>query len=145
MKPSRLGGTLIVMGSFCAIAGSFLPWIEATDPATATTLTKVGVDGHYAMLVDALAVIAATFGAFVLVRRGGSTALALLLTAMALAQLGLVIFVGTNLSRGVAQLEAEGAVAAIGVGLYLTGFGAVVEAAGGVLASVKPRSLQPSA
>ena len=77
--PSRLGGVTIVIGSLCAIAGSLLPWIEATDPASGLTLTKAGVDGHYAMLVDLLAVIAAIFAAFVLIRQRGSTTLALLL------------------------------------------------------------------
>jgi hypothetical protein len=145
MTPARTGGIVIVIGSCCAIAGSFLPWIEATDPASGTTLSRTGVDGHYAMLVDLLAVIAAALGAMVLVRRRGSIPLALLLTAMALAQLGIVIFVGSNLSRGVVELEAAGAVAGIGLGLYLTGFGAVVTVAGGVLASLKLQLQQSSA
>jgi hypothetical protein len=133
------------MGSGCAIVGSFLPWIEATDPASGITLTRTGVDGHYAMLVDLLALIAAAFGVLVLVRRRGSTALALLLIAIALSQLGIVIFVGSNLSRGVVQLEAAGAVASIGLGLYVTGFGTVVTAAGGVLASMNLQLRQSGA
>lgn len=134
MAPSRVAGIVTVVGSSCAIVGTFLPWIEATDPSSGITLTKAGIEGHYAMLVDLLAVIAAGFGGFVLFRRPASAAVVLTLTMLALAQLGLVIFVGSNLSRGVVQLQAVGALASIGLGLYLTGLGTVVAVVGAILA-----------
>jgi hypothetical protein len=134
MAPERLAGILTIVGSGCAVVGSFLPWIEATDPSSGITLTKAGIEGHYAMLVDLLAVVAAGIGGFVLFRRPASAAVVLTLTVLALAQLGIVIFVGSNLSHGVVQLQAVGAVASIGPGLYLTGFGTVVAAVGGILA-----------
>ena len=86
------------------------------------------------MLVDLLAVIAAGIGGFVLFRRPASAAVALTLTVLALAQLGLVVFVESNLSHGVVELQAAGALASIGPGLYLTGLGTVVAGLGGVLA-----------
>jgi hypothetical protein len=133
MAPERLAGILTIVGGGCAVVGSFLPWIEATDPSSGITLTKAGIEGHYAMLVDLLAVVAAGIGGFVLFRRPASAAVVLTLTVLALAQLGIVIFVGSNLSHGVVQLQAVGAVASIGPGLYLTGFGTVVAAVGGIL------------
>ncbi len=133
MRVARLAGIVTVVGSGCAIVGSFLPWIQATDPSSGTTLTKAGIEGHYAMLVDLLAVIAAGIGGFVLVRRLASATVGLTITVLALAQLGLVIFVGSNLSYGVVQLQAAGALAGIGPGLYLTGLGAVVALVGGLL------------
>lgn len=137
--PARLAGIITVVGSGCAIVGSFLPWIEATDPFSGITLTKAGIEGHYAMLVDLLALIAAGIGGFVLFRRPSSAAVALTLTVLALAQLGLVIFVESNLSNGVVQLQAAGALASIGPGLYLTGLGTVVAGLGGVLAWTRRR------
>jgi hypothetical protein len=131
MSSVRLAGIATLAGSGCAILGSFLPWITAADPSTGTTLTKAGVDGHYAMLVDLLAVIGAGIAGLLLLRGQAPTAPAVMLTTLALAQLGLVIFVGTNLSRGVAQLEAAGATAGLGSGLYLTAFGAFLALAGG--------------
>ena len=127
------GGIVTLVGCCCAIAGSFLPWIEATDPASGTTFTKAGIDGHYAMLVDLLALIAAVIGGFVILRRTGGAVLSLTLTILAVAQLGLVIFVASNLSLGVVHLQAAGATAGLGLGIYLTGLGAVIALAGGIL------------
>jgi len=129
----RLAGIVTLVGCCCAIAGSFLPWIEATDPASGTTFTKAGIDGHYAMLVDLLALIAAAIGGFVILRRTRGAVLSLTLTLLAMAQLGLVIFVATNLSLGVVQLQAAGATAGLGLGIYLTGLGAVIALAGSFL------------
>ena len=140
MAPPRLAGIVTVAGSACAIVGTFLPWIQATDPSSGDTITKAGIEGHYAMLVDLLAVIAGGVGGFVALRRRASAAVALTITMLALTQLGLVVFVGSNLARGVVQLQAAGALASIGLGLYLTGFGAVVAVVGGVLALTKKRS-----
>ena len=137
MAPPRLPGIVTVVASGGAILGTFLPWIEATDPSSGVTLTKAGIDGHYAMLVDLLAAIAAGIGGFVLFRRKASAAVALTLIMLALAQLGLVIFVGSNLARGVVQLQAVGAVANLGLGLYLTGLGSEVAVVGGILALTK--------
>jgi hypothetical protein len=134
MAPPRLTGMVTMVGSGCAIVGSFLPWIEATDPSSGITLTKAGIEGHYAMLVDLLALIAGGIGGLVLFRRPVSTAFALTLTFLALAQLGLVVFVGSNLSKGVVQLQAVGAVASLGPGIYLSGLGTVVALVGGILA-----------
>ena len=141
-SPLQLAGIVTLVGSTCAIVGTFLPWIEATDPSSGGTLTKAGIDGHYAMLVDLLAVIVAGIGGFVLLRRTASAAVALTITMLALAQLGLVIFVGSNLARGVVELQAVGAVASLGLGIYLTGLGAVVAMVGGILA-LKKRPLGP--
>ncbi len=134
MAPPRLAGVVTVVGSSCAIVGTFLPWIEATDPSSGITLTKAGIEGHYAILVDLLAVIAAGIGGFVLFRRPASAAVVLTLMMLALAQLSLVIFVWSNLSRGVVQLQAVGALASIGLGLYFTGLGTVVALVGCILA-----------
>lgn len=131
---------LTLVGSGCALVGGFLPWIEATEPSSGIALTKVGIEGHYAMLVDLMAVIAAGIGGFILFRRPVPAAIVVAVTVLALAQLGIVIFVGSNLSRGIVQLQAAGAVANIGPGLYLTGFGAVVAAVGGILAWTARRS-----
>jgi hypothetical protein len=130
---NRLAGIVTLVGCSCAIAGSFLPWIEATDPASGTTFTRAGIEGHYAMLVDLLALIAAVIGGFVILRRIGGAGLSLTLTMLAMAQLGLVIFVASNLSLGVVQLQAAGATAGLGLGIYLTGLGAVIALAGGIL------------
>ena len=137
MAAARFAGILTVVGSGCAIAGSFLPWIAATDPATGITLTKAGIDGHYAMAVDLMALITAAIGGFVLSRQQAPAAVALAIIALALAQLGLVIFVGSNLSRGVVQLQAVGAIASLGLGMYLTAMGTVAELVGGTLAWTK--------
>jgi hypothetical protein len=114
-----------------------LPWIVATDPATGITLTKAGIDGHYAMVVDLLALISGAVAGFVLLRQHASAAVALAIVVLALAQLGLVIFVGSNLTRGVVQLQAVGAVASLGFGVYLTALGAVTELIGGTVALTK--------
>jgi len=139
-----MAGILTIVGSGCAVAGTFLPWIEATDPASGVTLTKAGIEGHYAMLVDLMAVIAAAIGGFALFRRpvpaSGKVAVVISITVLALAQLGIVIFVGSNLSHGVVQLQAAGAIANVGAGLYLTGVGTVVAALGGILRVVANRN-----
>lgn len=137
MTPTRLAGIVTVVGSGCAIAGSILPWIEATDPASGITLTRAGIDGHYAMVVDLMAFIVAAIGGFVLPRRPASIAFVVAIVVLALAQLGLVIFVGSNLARGVVQLQAAGAVASLGFGLYLAALGAIIELIGGILAWTK--------
>jgi hypothetical protein len=133
MAPARLAGIVTVVGSGCAIVGSFLPWIEATDPSTGITLTKAGIEGHYAMVVDLMALIAAAIGGFVLFRRSASAAAAFAIVVLAFAQLGLLVFVGSNLSRGVVQLKEVGAVASLGDGLYVTALGAFISMIGGIL------------
>jgi hypothetical protein len=52
---------------------------------------------------------------------------------LAFAQLGLLVFVGSNLSRGVVQLKEVGAVASLGDGLYVTALGAFISMIGGIL------------
>lgn len=140
---ARLAAVVVASGSVCAIAGSFLPWIQATDPAAGITLSKVGIDGHYAMLVDLLAVISAGIAGIVLLRGQARTVVAVTLSALALAELVIVIFVGSNLARGVAQLEDAGATAGLGVGLYLAGLGALIAGAGGAFMWIQSRRLQP--
>ena len=143
-RQARLAAVIVLLGSVGAIAGSFLPWISATDPSVGVTLTKVGIDGHYAMLVDLLAVISAGIAGIVLLRGQAPTPVAVILTALALAELGIVIFVGSNLSRGVAQLEAAGATAGLGSGLYVAALGAAIAAAGGAFMWIRSRRLEPS-
>lgn len=140
---ARLAAVIVLLGSVGAIAGSFLPWISATDPSVGITLTKAGIDGHYAMLVDLLAMISAGIAGIVVLRGQAPTLVAVILTALALAELGLAIFVGSNLARGVAQLEAAGATAGLGMGLYLTGLGAVIATAGATLMWIQGRRLGP--
>ena len=133
---------VVALGSVGAIAGSFLPWIQATDPAAGITLSKAGIDGHYAMLVDLLAVISAGIAGVVLLRGQAPTAVAVTLSALALAELVIVIFVAWNLARGVAQLQEAGATAGLGIGLYLAGLGAVVAVAGGAFMWTQSRRFQ---
>jgi len=140
---ARLAAVVVALGSVCAIAASFLPWIQATDPAAGITLSKVGIDGHYAMLVDLLAVISAGIAGIVLLRGQAPTVVAVTLSALALAELVIVIFVGSNLARGVAQLEDAGATAGLGIGLYLAGLGALIAVAGGAFMWIQSRRLQP--
>ena len=142
---ARLAALVVALGSVCAIAGSFLPWIQATDPAVGITLSKAGIDGHYAMLVDLLAVISAGVAGVVLLRGQAPTAVAVTLSALALAELVIVIFVGSNLARGVAQLEDAGATAGLGIGLYLAGLGALIAVAGGALMWTQSRRFQAPA
>ena len=123
---ARLAAVVLMIGSAGAIAGSFLPWIQATDPEAGITLSKTGIEGHYAMLIDLMAVISAGIAGIILLRGSVPPQAAIALTSLALVELGLVIFVGSNLGRGVAQLEAAGATAGLGMGLYLTGLGAVI-------------------
>jgi hypothetical protein len=137
MARARFAGIVAVAGSGCAIVGSFLPWIVATDPMSGITLAKAGIDGHYAIVVDLMALISAAIGGFVLYRQHASGAFALAMVVLPLAQLGLVIFVGSNLSRGVVQLQAVGALASLGFGIYLTALGTVTELIGGTLAWTK--------
>jgi hypothetical protein len=139
----RVAAAIVTLGSVCAIAGSFLPWIQATDPEVGITLSKVGVDGHYAMLADLLALVATGIAGIVLLRGQAPTPVPVALTAFALAQLGLVLFVGSNLSRGVAQLEAAGASAGLGIGLYLAALGAAIAVAGATLMWIQGRRLGP--
>jgi hypothetical protein len=134
MTPARLAGIVTVVGSGSAIAGSFLPWIEATDPSTGITLTKAGIEGHYAMVVDLMALIAAAITGLVSFRRAPTVAAAVAIVVLAIGQLGLVVFVGSNLSRGVVQLKEAGAVASLGYGFYLTALGALTTLIGGILA-----------
>lgn len=132
MGGARTAVAVALLGGGAAVIGTFLPWIQATDPTEGTTLTKAGIEGHYAMLVVALAVLAA--GACVLLLWRRSAAFAVALIVLGVAQLGLEIFVGTNLERGVAQLEAAGAEASLGAGLYLSGLGSAGVVAAGILA-----------
>jgi hypothetical protein len=141
----RLAGGVTLVGAGCAITGSFLPWIEATDPASGTTLTRAGIEGHYAMLIDLLALIAGVIGAFVTFRRTAGAVLGITLAILAAVQLGIVIFVGSNLSRGVVQLQEAGAVAGLGSGIYLTGLGAVIALVAGVFAFRKLPLQTPTA
>lgn len=140
MTPARLAGIVTVVGSGSAIVGSFMPWIEATDPSTGITLTKAGVEGHYAMVVDLMALIAAAIAGLVSFRRAATVAAAVAIVVLAIAQLGLVVFVGSNLSRGVVQLKEAGAVASLGNGFYLTALGALTTLIGGVLAWARESS-----
>jgi hypothetical protein len=131
MDRPRTAIAVALLGSFVAIIGTFLPWIQATDPTEGITLTKAGIEGHYAMLVVALAVLAAGVSLLLLWRRSGPIAVALMLLGGA--QVALEVFVGTNLARGVLQLEAAGAEASLGWGLYLSGLGSAGVVGAGIL------------
>jgi hypothetical protein len=120
---ARIAGLAALAGSCAAVAGTYLPWIQATDPSDGITLTKAGIEGHYGMLVAALAVISACGSAFLLARRSRAVAIAIVL--LGLLQLGIVIFVARNLSAGVVQLEALDANAGLGPGIYIAGLGSI--------------------
>jgi hypothetical protein len=121
-----------LMGSLGAITGTFLPWIQANDPADGVTLTKAGIEGHYAMLVVALAVLTGATSCLLLRRR--TTVIALTLISLGAAQVALETFVGINLARGVVQLEAAGAAGWLGTGLYVSGLGSAGVVVAGILA-----------
>src|SRR6266850_7723396 len=90
---ARLAAVVLMIGSAGAIAGSFLPWIHATDPEAGITLSKAGIEGHYAMLIDLMAVISAGIAGIILLRGSVPPQAAIALTSLALVELGLVIFV----------------------------------------------------
>jgi hypothetical protein len=84
------------------------------------------------MLVVALAVLTGGTSCLLIWRR--ATVIALTLISLGAAQLALEIFVGINLARGVAQLEAAGAAAWLGAGLYVSGLGSACVVVAGILA-----------
>src|SRR4051794_38199086 len=132
---SALDGLLLLVGSGCVIAGSFLPWATITAVLVGT-ITKSGTDGGDGWLTILLAVPLAVFG----FRRVSAAKVAIprvLSLGFALALGALTMFEIQNAtSRVSAANAAAGAYghAAVGVGLWLLLFGSALGIVGSLVA-----------
>jgi hypothetical protein len=134
-RPAVTAGVVTLVGCGIAIVGTFLPWISAIGPF-GISISKAGIDGDGKFVVG-VALICAADAAFTLLRRPASVAVGLIVFLFGLGQLGLVIWIGSNISNGIASLPSQSLIdASIGVGVYVSGLGAIISAAGGVMAWV---------
>lgn len=120
-------------GCIGAIIGTFLPWVPASGPfENGVSRSGIEIDGKFVTL---LALICFGIAAFTLLRRPASLGIGILIFLFGFAELGLVIWVGSNISHAIGG-------AALGAGVYVSGLGAIAAVAGGIIAMTtkKPRA-----
>jgi len=132
-RPPLTAGVVTLVGCGVAILGTFLPWLTATGPF-GISVSKAGIEGDGKFVVG-LALVCAALAAFVLLRQPASFGIGLLVFLLGLGQLGLVIWVGSNISNAIASIPSDSPlIASIGPGLYMSGLGAIISGVGGIVA-----------
>ena len=122
------------MGCTGTVLAAFMPSLES---AVGISLTASGMQGELALMVG-LAVVSGGVAAFALLRRPATPALAIILTALAVAQLGLAIWHAGSVMNELEQLDSRlifGRL--IGTGAYGCILGSAATLAGGVFAWTK--------
>jgi hypothetical protein len=127
--PARVAATLILLGAACQIFRLLMPWVEKA----VFSISLARVDFEVAsVLLAALAVVAAGFAVFTLVRPPPSAAIAIVLVLMGSAQLGIAVWHSLSILSWL-QHSPHVWADAIGTGMYLCVIGAVTSLAGAFL------------
>jgi hypothetical protein len=128
----RTAGITTLAGCSITILAAFLPWVEKA--AFGVSLTTMGIQGA-GILLTVLAMISAGIAIVVLLRRPATAWVAIILTVLALALLGLAIWEGVDIVRAIDQVDSHQVlISAIGTGAYLGVLGSVITLVGGILA-----------
>jgi hypothetical protein len=131
-EPGRTSAVLTLAGCAITLLAAILPWSEKATFGFSLT-TAHGADAR--ILLAALAVASATLAGTVLLRGQSTAGVAILLVALAVAQIGAGIWFGVTVIN-----EVRGAnphlvlISAIGTGTYMAGLGSVSTLIGAVLA-----------
>lgn len=134
---NRTAGVVTLVGCSATILAAFLPSIER---AFGISLTASGLQGEMVLLV-VLAVMSGGIAGFALLRRPATPALAIILTALALAEVCLAIWHAGSVAKELEQFDSGllfGRL--IGTGAYGCILGSAMTLAGGVLAWTKRES-----
>ncbi len=128
--PAQIAAALVLLGSACQLLRMFMPWVEKT--IFAISLAKFDLQ-LATILLAILAVVAAGLALFVLLQPPPTSAIAIALILLALAQLEVAVWHGLGI---VTQLGPSPHVwaDAIGTGIYLGVIGAAISLWGGILA-----------
>lgn len=127
--PARVAATLILLGAAFQIFRLLMPWVEKA----VFSISLARVDFEVAsLLLTALAVVAAGFAGFTLVRPPPTAAIAIVLVLLASAQLGVAVWHSLSILSWL-QHSPHVWADAIGTGMYLCVIGALTSLAGAFL------------
>jgi hypothetical protein len=128
----RVAAAIIVGGCIMAILAAVLPLIEKAAFGFSLTIPEREPAG---VLLGVPAVISAGIAGVSLFRRPASRGLAILLIALAVAQLGVCIWFGLNIVEAIRQAQSRLVlISAIGTGAYLAMLGSASNLVGSTLA-----------
>jgi hypothetical protein len=127
--PARVAAILILLGAACQILRLLMPWVEKA--AFSISLAKVDFEVA-SVLLTALAVVAAGFAVFTLVRPPPTATIAVVLVLLASAQLGVAVWHSLSI-LSLLQHSRHVWADAIGTGMYLCVIGALTSLAGAFL------------
>jgi hypothetical protein len=119
-------------GCGIAVVGTFLPWISATGPF-GISISRTGIEGD-GKLVAGLALVCAAVAGFAQLGRPATFTVGLVIFGLSVGELGLVIWIGSNLSNAISSLPSGTSIlASLGPGLYMSAIGAVIAGVGGAV------------
>ena len=128
----RAAGVITLVGCFATILATLLPAIEPAVVGVSVSSRNIPA---IAIPLAVLAVISAGIAGVVLLRRPVTARIALILIALAMAQLSLAIWFGSSIVRAIEQADSHLVfISAIGTGAYLSVLGSAITLLGGVLA-----------
>jgi hypothetical protein len=135
--PDRTAGVVTLVGGFSVVLSAFVPWIETA----VFGISLIRIDLASAVFA-ALAMISICIGGFVVLRKPATRAVAVVLTVLASAQVGLAIWHLADLVHTLARTDSRLVlINVIGTGLYLGVVASVITLAGGIIAWTKTSSL----
>lgn len=140
LPKAQLLGWLGIGGGLLLVVGSLLPWITATAPLIGT-ISRSGVsdgqsDGVFTLIVGAAA---ATVGGLTLLRVTDTKTAGWLLLIAALVGGGIGVVDFADVTSRISDMQAESdlVIGSIGMGLWVVLLGALVLAAGAIVALSK--------
>jgi hypothetical protein len=130
--PDRTAAVLTLVGSSSIVLAAFLPWLEAS--VFRISLTTPRIQGEIVLLV-VMALVSAGIAVVWLLRRQATTALAIILSVLAAAQLGLAILNAVDVVHAFDQADSEFIFGRlIGTGVYGCILGSAATLIGGYVA-----------
>jgi hypothetical protein len=128
----RTAVVITVIGGASAILSAFMPWLETA--AFGISLIKVEVAGA---LLAGLAAVSIGIACVALPRRAATTAVAIVLIVLGVAEVGLAIWHLESIVQSTSKADSRLVlISLIGTGLYLGVLGSVITLVGGILASI---------
>ncbi len=125
---------IVFVGSVVAVLGELLPWVTASSQFGVTvSLAGWQTDGIW---LGGLAVLTAGFTGFGLLR-DPSKFVAAILGLLAVAELVLLVWVGSEVGTALKLTQVDLYTEQVGPGIFVSGAGVVVTLIGGIVAGVK--------
>jgi len=132
VEPDRTAGVITLAGCSSTFLATFMPWLQVAAFGASAPAMGIQTAG---IPLAILAIVSAGIASVVLLRRPATARLGITLIVLAVLQLGLATWFGSNIVLAIERVDSHLVlISAIGTGAYMSVLGSAMTLAGGVLA-----------